>query len=789
VVTIAELLDRSRELRRAGRMAEAEQALREALAADPAQQDAWLQLGSLHEAAGRLQPAAEAFAEAARLAPRWAEAHHRLGIVAMRCSQPAAAAACFRKVLEIQPQAGTTLLNLALVLDQLGQLNEAIDCCRRGVAQMPNLAEAHVNLGMLLDKNQQLAEAAECYRRALELKPELAAGHFNLGLVCFKQRDVSAAIAHFRRAIELQPNHLDAQRSLATLLDEQGNLDEAVDWCRRIIKAKPDTADVNRRLALLLVRQGKLDEAADSCRAYLALRPADAEAHDTLGFVLAKQGRLDDAAASFRRAIDLDDKFAVAHNHLGAILDKQSRFDEAAAAFQRAVERKPDFAEAYNNRGLARLRMGEVDAAIEDFRRALHLDPALIAANSNLLQVLQYRSGITLAELAAEHRAFDERHARPLREHWRPHENSRDPSQPLRVGFVSGDLGSHPVGYFLVRALEHLDRGQIEVTCYSDRAQSGDLAERLRRAACRWRDVALFDDQRLAEQIRADEIDILVDLAGHTSINRLLVFARKPAPVQMTWMGYVGTTGLTAIDYLIADRYEVPPEADAFTVERVLRLPNGYVCYDPPANAPAVSLSPAVTQGHVTFGSFSNLAKINADVVAVWSRILARVVGSRMLLKYAGLDSPAARQRLTTMFARHDIGPQRIELAGWSPHADALAQYNRVDVALDPFPYGGGLTTCEALWMGVPVVTCPGATFASRHALAHLSNVGFTETIAADFDEYVEIAVKLAADLEHLHALRTALRQQVAASPLCDGARFAANLATLLRAAWRNWCD
>jgi predicted O-linked N-acetylglucosamine transferase (SPINDLY family) len=355
------------------------------------------------------------------------------------------------------------------------------------------------------------------------------------------------------------------------------------------------------------------------------------------------------------------------------------------------------------------------------------------------------------------------------------------------LGFLSPDLGRHPVGYFLVRVLESLDPAQCETVCYSDRAVHDNVTARFQAAATRWHDVFGISDPRLAAEIRAEGIDILFDLAGHTSGNRLLVFARKPAPIQVTWAGYVGTTGLETMDYLLADRWEVPPGAEPYYRERVLRMPDGYVCFDPPADAPAVTPLPAPQRGGVTFASFNNPAKITPQVIEVWSRILDRLPGSRLVLKFRGQDEGGVARRFLDLFAAQGIDRDRVELLGGSPHAEFLAAYQRVDLALDPFPYNGGLTTCEALWMGVPVITCPGQTFAGRHSLSHLSNVGLTETIAADLDQYVELAVGLAADLPRLASLRAGLRQRVAASPLCDGKRFAANLTALLRAVWETW--
>jgi len=291
----------------------------------------------------------------------------------------------------------------------------------------------------------------------------------------------------------------------------------------------------------------------------------------------------------------------------------------------------------------------------------------------------------------------------------------------------------------------------------------------------------------LAEQIRADQIDILFDLAGHTARNRLLVFARKPASIQITWIGYEGTTGLAAMDYILADRCAIPEGVEKYYREKVLRLPEVYVCYAPPADAPAVGPLPALTRGQVTFGSFNNLAKINPQVVAAWAEILRRVPEARLVLKYRGLNDAGTRCRYTELFAAQGIESARLELLAWSAYAEMLAEYQRIDIALDPFPFSGGVTTCEALWMGIPVITWPGETFAGRHSLSHLSNIGLTETIARDLDEYVKLAAALAGDLSRLARIRAGLREQVASSPLCDGERFAANLMSLLRAVWSQW--
>jgi predicted O-linked N-acetylglucosamine transferase (SPINDLY family) len=553
-------------------------------------------------------------------------------------------------------------------------------------------------------------------------------------------------------------------------------------------------ANISEALAIALAshRAGQCDHAAEICRRIVAAEPEQAEAWHLLGVVALERGELAEAEAALRRAIASDwptDALhrAEFHNSLGILLKRQGRLGAAVDAYRQAIALHPDYAEAHYNQALSLLAQGRLDDALAAYDRACQLQPHGLLAHSNRLLALQYHPASTPATLAAAHAEFDRRYAAPLRATWRPHTNPRDPDRPLRLGFVSPDLCRSPVGFFLTRMLENLDPRQADAVCYSHRTVEDEMTERIRRAAAEWREVHALGDEQLAEQIRADRIDILFDLAGHTGGNRLLTFARRPAPIQITWLGYACTTGLSAMDYLLADAREVPPALETHYVERVLRMPDSYVCFLPPADAPSVGPLPALGAGQVTLGSFNNPAKITPQVITAWSDVLRRVPGARLLLKYFGLDDPDTAARFRSRFAECGIAGDRIELAGGAPRDELMRCYQQVDLALDTFPYNGGLTTCEALWMGVPVVTFPGETFASRHSLSHLTSVGLTETIASGRNEYVELAVRLAGDLPRLAALRAGLRDRVARSPLCDGPRFATNLLAVLREAWRGW--
>jgi protein O-GlcNAc transferase len=591
----------------------------------------------------------------------------------------------------------------------------------------------------------------------------------------------------YRQILAVDPNHSDAWHLLGVIACQCGNPRAGIDYIELALKQKPNWALARYNLGNAWRVLGKLDEAATCYRHVLQLKPDLAEVHNNLGSVRKHQGKLDEALMCFRRALQLKPDFAEAHNNLGVFFQEAGKLDEAAECYRRALQLKPDSVDVHNNLGSVLREQGKMDEALMCYQRALQLKPDFAWMHSNVLMMHQYRPGVTLSELAEAHAAYARQHAEPLRTTWKPHANERDPLRRLRLGFLSPDFGRHPVGFFLIQAVENLDRSQCQTVCYCDLIVRDDLAQRFQAAATDWRDTGGWSDNRLAEQIQTDRIDILFDLTGHTARNRLLVFARRPAPVQITWIGYEGTTGLEAIDYILADRYTIPPAQERWYKERILRMPDGYVCYDPPQTAPEVAPLPAAKNGFLRFGSFNFLGKITPQVVEVWAKVLGRVPGSRIMLKYRGLGEEAVCRRYLGLFTAVGVDPSRVELTPRSSYAEYLSAYHEVDIALDPFPFGGGITTCDALWMGVPVIICPGETFASRHSLSHLCNIGLTETIATTLEEYVELAVSLANDLPRLSRLRAGLRERMAASALCDGKRFAANLILVLREAWREW--
>lgn len=515
----------------------------------------------------------------------------------------------------------------------------------------------------------------------------------------------------------------------------------------------------------------------------LAANPQDARSAMNLSHALTACGDLDAALSWMRYALAINPGDAVLTMNLGTIHQRRGEIHEAAACYAQAIEQRPDYAEAWLNHGNAALYSGDPAAAVGRFERALAHGPHLERALSNIIYGLSYVPGATRQEIRRRAEEWDRRFTLPRQE---GHAALRDPrpDRPLRIGYVSPDLGTHPIGYFLEGVLSHHAGDAVEVTVYSERAVEDPMTARLKALVPTWRKTVGVPDTELVAQIARDEIDILIDLAGHTSGNRLRVFTARPAPIQATWIGSVGTTGLAAMDHLIADRFHVPFGDEPHFVENVLRLPDCLLCYTPPASAPAPAGPPVLRNGFVTFGCFSNPAKITGELVTSWAAILRSTPNSRLLLKYRWMNSSANRLRIEAAFAHAGVTGDRLLIEGEAPQPELLARYNDVDIALDTTPYSGGVTTLEALWMGVPVVTRPEPRFAGRHSLAFLSVLGLDALIAADENSYRRIAVDLASRPAQLTAFRRDLRGRLAASVLCDGARFTRQLEAVYRKIW-----
>ena len=538
------------------------------------------------------------------------------------------------------------------------------------------------------------------------------------------------------------------------------------------------------------LRSGDLGRAESLLHQLLAQRPNDLEVIYGLAEIGFHTGRQDLVIAMMRRCIDLDPNDGGAYHNLGNALRAKGEHDEAIVALKTAIRLMPNPADAHNTLGLTLKDLGRMDEAVAAFRSAISFNPAMAIAHSNLLLFSNYQPDLGPEEVFAEHRQWARNRETSLRSGILPHVNDRNPERQLRIGYVSPDLRQHSVAYFLLPLLEHRDRDRFHVTAYSNSFVTDGVSGQIQRSVDSWCSIAGAPDDLVAARIHADRIDILIDLAGHTADHRLLVFARKPAPVQITWVGYPGTTGLEAMDYRCSDPLVDPPgDATRLSTEQVLLLPHTNWCYVPLSGSPSVGPLPALTTPGITFGSFNNFGKISAATLDMWAEILRHTPGSRLVLKNVAMRSPAVMNQAKQHFAQRGITGDQLELL--SPDEallDHLIQYNRIDISLDTFPYHGTTTTCEALWMGVPSITLEGPNHASRPGVSLLSNVGLGDLIAKTPQEYVDTAVRLAGDLPRLAEIRAGLRQRMLESPLMDGPSFARDMEACYRQAWRTWC-
>jgi predicted O-linked N-acetylglucosamine transferase (SPINDLY family) len=755
-----------------------------------------------HHRAGRLVDAKALYSRILAIAPKHADALHFMGLLACQIKQHDAGLALMRESIAIHPNP-IYHNNFGNALRGAGRIPEAIDAYRHAIALKGDYAEAHNNLGNALRENGEPRAALESCAQAIELRPGYAEAYNNLGNALKDLGELAAAAESYGKAISSRPTFAEAHLNLGHVRKAQGELDAAADSYRASIACAPNLAAAHDNLATLLLHRGNIDGAIEAYARVVELEPASAEARNTLGNALNNAGRPHEAVPFYEQAIALRPEFADPYHNLANALRRLGAPTRAVEYARRAIELRGDDSPSFhNNLGAILADLSQFDAALQSHRNALAIDPDFGESHTCVLFAQSYIANWSAETHLADARYFGERmaaRARPYTQ-WpaletmgraasstllEPRVLHRREKRPLKVGFVSADFRKHPVGYFLECVLAQLDHTRIEPIAYSNGLHNDELTARIKPRFATWRHVAEMDDAALAQRIHEDGIDILVDLAGHTGHNRLPMFAWRPAPVQTSWLGYFATTGLAEIDYVLADPHVVPPGEEAQYVERIWRLPDCYLCFTLPADVTPVSPLPALMNGYPTFGCFNNHKKLNDGVIAVWSRVLHALPDSRLLLKNHQLGEAMIRGETLVRFAAHGIGAERLILEGPSPREEYLAAYHRVDFALDPFPYPGGTTSVEGLWMGVPVLGRRGNRFLAHLGEMILQTVGLPEWIATDDDDYVARAVALAGDLPALAALRAGLRERVVRSPLCDAPRFAEHLADAFEQMWQ----
>ena len=739
---------------------------------------------------GRLQEARSLCEQRCRSAPDHAQAWFLLGAIHGQFGQFSEAETCCRRVVELEPLMPAAHYNLGVALLRQNRPTEAVSSFTRAVQLNPGFAEAFHDLGNALQMQGMLDAAVENYRKAIDLNPSLAEAYHNLARVLHQQRRLDAAIDSYRTAVRCQPDNALMHFNLGTALWEQGAIEAAAQSCREAIRIKPDFVEAHLNLGAALQCLGRFDESSETYRRVLGMKPDAVEAHVNLGLVLWQSGRSAEAIESCARAIALRPGLAPAHNTMALALWDTGRLEEAAEHCRAALAGDPSFAEAHNTLATVLKDQSRPDEAIAHYREAIALDPSFARAHSNLLFTLNYVETLDGPAVLQEHLRWARLHAVASQGVPSSHENDRDPGRRLRIGYLSPDFYQHSVALFIEPILAAHDRAQVEVYCYANVTRRDAMTGRLKGLADHWRDIAAASDTRVAELIREDRIDILVDLAGHTAGNRLPLFARRPAPVQVTYLGYLNTTGMAAMDYRFTDAWCDPPGvSDDLHTETLIRLEGGLLCLGVPHDSPEVEALPALRSGFPTFGCFNNSAKITPDVIALWGGILRSVPDSHLLLKSKQFADPVNRRRYLGLFGEQGIEPARVELEGIGTWREYLERHHRVDIALDPFPYAGGTVTCHALWMGVPVITLAGRLGFARTGVSILSAIGLPELIADSRADYVAKAAALARDFDRLERLRAGLRARMQDSPLMDSRRCVATLEKSYRQMWRRWCE
>ncbi len=691
-----------------------------------------------------------------------------------------------RVMTERYPQQVLGWKVLGMALQQMGRGLDALVAMQKTASLSHRDAQAQGNLGVLYKELGRTEDACASFRRALQIKPDYENAHNNLGVALREMGRLDEAAASFRRALKSKPGFADAHNNLGLTLHDLGRFDEACICYRRALQVDSGYAEMHNNLGNALRALARLPDAVASYRQALSLKPDFVAAQNNLGLALYAQGLLYEAEAGFVQALQMNTEDAQAHSNLGMVWYDLGRLAEAEVSLKRALQIKPDFAHARCNLGNTQLSMGRPADAADSYRQALQSKPDFPMAHSNLIFTLDLMTDVDTAFLQAERRRWDVIHAAHLHQH-RVHDNPRDPARRLCIAYVSADFRNHSAAYAFGAMLTGFKRDEFDVIAYSNSAVEDEMTRRFQQNVTHFRRIDRLSDDAVADLIRADGVDILVDLSGHSAGNRLRVFARKPAPVQITAWGYAAGTGMHAMDVLFADTVFVPADERQYYAEQVYDLPCA-IGYFQPDVSPRVNDLPALAAERVTFGSFNRLVKISDPAYRIWSRILQACPGSRMVLKTPALDDEGTRERVLANFTRAGIDPARILLLGKTSHAEHLAAFSQIDIALDPFPHGGGISALEGLLMGVPLVTLRWPTLTGRVSASIMTTLGLSDWVAQTEEQYVELAIQKANDLPALAEIRRRLRSMFAASILGDQASYVAVAEQAYRTLWQQWC-
>lgn len=750
-----------------------------------ASNDALFRQAANHFAAGRLQPAGACCQQILASAPLHADALNLLGAIQTQLGRPTQALDVLRRAIAIHPRNADYHIHLAMALAALQQMPAAVDAVRESLRSGSTRLYVLVNAGHILRQAGELTGAVHAYESACNLAPRDTNLLFHLANARSAAGDKAQAIATFRRALELKPDDIASLHALGNELAASGDFDEAITLLQQATQLNPRAADVRFNLAQAMLRSQRFEEALASAQRAIELSPEVAYFHFGVGVIFELLDRKAEARDAYATALQLQPGFVDALNNLACLQKSLGELDAALENFNRATTLRPDYLPAIHNAANVLRETGKIDEAVALCRQAVARSPANASLLSSLIVFLLYAPGDHSAEWRSLYAQWNERFAAKP-DAIQSHPNLPDSSRRLRIGYLSPDLRDHAVGWFMLPLLQHHDPAAVELFCYSNAPREDAWTQKLRAPVPQWRNVYTLSDQALAEQIRADEIDILVDLALHLPGGRLQALSRKPAPIQVAYLGYAGPTGLAAFDYRLTDPQLDPPASESSLEETPVRLPNTFWCYAPPERAGPVAPPPSLSNGQVTFGSFNTFAKVSNAVLETWAELLRRVSRSRLLL-----HTPPGSHRAAVLeqFATKGVTGDRIDFFAALPIDEYFAAFARIDVALDSFPFAGGTTTCDTLWMGVPVVTLRGAHAHERGGASILSNVGLSDLIADSLPEYLDRAASLAADADRRVILRSTLRERMLSSPLMNAKHFAVDVESAYRSMWRTWCS
>jgi predicted O-linked N-acetylglucosamine transferase (SPINDLY family)/predicted SAM-dependent methyltransferase len=717
------------------------------------------------------------------------------------------------------PQHGFGWKVLGAIRQQQGLIDEAFQALKNAAELLPNDSEANYNLGNCFYDQNQLEEAVVCYQKAVRIDSGFAKAHFNLGSVLQKQGCLEQAEASYRKALKFDPNNAVIHFNLAQILSEQGRFSEAVNCYQQGLKIQPDLAAAHVNLGVAFKAMGQMQEAEACNRTALNINPDHVEAYNNLSVLFLEQGRIAEAEVCCKKALEINPDYIDAYNNLGLILHGMGRFSEAEAAFERALEYDPDRVLVYSNFSVFLKAQGQITRAESYLRKAIEINPGYINSYTNLITVLldqgRVREAITISLHALQIQPdclktrsnllfsmnYSGSHSadeclEQARQYGRVAVGKvggvftswlHDPqAKRLRVGLVSGDFCQHAVAYFLENLVQHIDPSNIELIAYPTENREDVLTTRLKPYFSAWKPLVGLNDQAAAQLIHSDGLHVLLDLSGHTARNRLPVLAWKPAPVQVSWLGYFATTGVEAMDYFLADEVGVPEVNQAQFTEKIKYLPDTRLCFTAPGTAIDVSPLPALANGYITFGCFQNMAKVGDDVLDLWAEIMSALPNTKLRWQCQSFGDAVITESVVQRLTQHGFDLDRVTLTGSTSREDYLAAHAEIDVILDTFPFPGGTTTCEALWMGVPTLTLAGNTLIARQGASLLTAAGLGDWVADNRADYIRKVSLFTGDLGNLAKLRAGLREQVLVSPLFDAPRFARNMETAL---WGMWND